>query len=101
MTSTPWMGCILSSLERTSSAGGQLEQPSDVKRSTTTGVTLAPALPFPFFLQPTSHTIKTAPAIASTARNFFFMVPFIFISKTPHQLLVSKLLRIGSGRARQ
>src|SRR5258705_6139886 len=61
-----------------------------------------PALPFPFSLQPTFHTFTAkTPAIASTPRIFFFMVPFIFISKTPHQLLVSKLLRIGSGRARR
>src|SRR4051812_31149906 len=36
MISTPAMGCR-ASVESTSSAGGQLEQPSDVKSSTTTG----------------------------------------------------------------
>jgi hypothetical protein len=42
MTSIPWTGWVLSSLERTSSAGGQLEQPSDVNSSTTTAVSLGP-----------------------------------------------------------
>jgi hypothetical protein len=42
MTSTPWIDWVLSSLERTSSAGGQLEQPSEVNSSTSTGVAFAP-----------------------------------------------------------
>src|ERR1041385_7174916 len=43
MTSIPCMDWLLSSLERTSSAGGQLEQPSEVNSSTTIGVTFRPA----------------------------------------------------------
>src|SRR3954471_14468313 len=37
MISTPGTGCSCASLLSSASAGGQLEQPSDVKRSTTTG----------------------------------------------------------------
>src|SRR5258705_5510430 len=43
MTSMPWIDWVLSSLESTSSAGGQLEQPSEVNSSTSTGVALGPA----------------------------------------------------------
>src|SRR3982751_2954915 len=37
MISTPGTGCSCASLLSSASAGGQLEQPSDVKSSTTTG----------------------------------------------------------------
>src|SRR5579862_5812285 len=37
MTWTPGTGCSVSSFRTNSSAGGQLEHPSDVKSSTTTG----------------------------------------------------------------
>src|SRR4051794_16899861 len=38
MTSAPAAGCVALNCERSASAGGQLEQPSDVKSSTRTGV---------------------------------------------------------------
>src|SRR5688500_8747652 len=41
MTIAPGTGCFSSSRARTASAGGQLEHPSDVKSSTTTGTDAA------------------------------------------------------------
>src|ERR1700688_4287796 len=36
MTNAPGMGCVRSNFSRSASAGGQLEQPSEVNNSTTT-----------------------------------------------------------------
>src|SRR5713226_2143187 len=38
MISAPATGCVSASVRRSASAGGQLEQPSDVNSSTSTGV---------------------------------------------------------------
>src|SRR5438128_872966 len=38
MMSAPAIGCVSASVRRSASAGGQLEQPSDVNSSTNTGV---------------------------------------------------------------
>src|SRR5262245_55922702 len=38
MISAPWTGCVRPRRDSSASAGGQLEQPSDVNNSTRTGV---------------------------------------------------------------
>ena len=92
MTSAPATGCVSSRRESSASAGGQLEHPSDVNSSTTTGARLsllltgATALAAPLFFSasgsrllrplsaPKATTKAARTAAASTSANHFLIL---------------------------
>src|SRR5215207_1381416 len=98
MTSAPSTGCVASRRASSASAGGQLEQPSEVKSSTTTALREAAGAAFDFAAssfkasvppdpRPPSVTAATAKTASATTQN---TIADSFLIISPVQIVLLK-----------